>query len=212
MLSGDFGMKKQRNLRWLVGKLKDFIVFTVKYRILVRHTSLVYAVASANYMPAYVADVRPVTQENVDDAKSFQDDHYLRIFHEFLDRGDEGYYAYLDGKCAHRSWVPHNGIMDVDLFYNRPMKKNEVFIHWCETAAWARGKNLYPATLARIITDHPGKRVCISVNEMNTASRRGIEKAGFELQERITSMVVLGMKWTSIEDMTINVREGGPSV
>lgn len=189
-------MKKQRKMRWLVGKLKDYIVFIMKYRVLARQTSLVYAVVSENYVPSYVADVRPVTKKNVDDAKSFQADHYLCRFHEFLARGDEGYYAYLDGKCAHRSWVLHNGVMDVDIFYHRPLKGNEMFIHWCETAFWARGHNLYPATLGVIIANHPGKRVCISVNEKNIASRQGIEKAGFVLQERITTTVVLGMKWT----------------
>lgn len=129
----------------------------------------------------------------------------LQSFHEFLQRGDEGYYAYLDGKCAHRSWALHNGVMDVDIFYHRQLKENEVFIHWCETADWARGHNLYPATLGQIIVDNPGKRVCISVNRNNVASRRGIEKAGFELQEKVTTTVVLGMKWTSIENIATNV-------
>lgn len=198
-------MKEHRSWRELVIKLINYVVFNLKYRIFFRNTSLIYAITSDDYTPSYVADVRSVTMDNVADAQSFQNDHYLRVFHEFLARGDEGYYAYIDGKCAHRSWVPHNGVMDVDIFFHRQLKGNEVFIHWCETASWARGHDLYPATLGRIIVNHPGMRVCIAVNEKNIASRRGIEKAGFIMQERITTTVVLGMRWTTIEDIIDNV-------
>lgn len=205
MLSGDISMN-------LIRKIINISCYMLKYRIFVRNISIVYAIDSAGYSPKYSADVRRVTVENVDDAGIFQADHYLQSFHEFLQRGDAGYYAYLDGKCAHRSWVPHNGVMDVDIFYHRPLKENEVFIHWCETADWARGHNLYPATLGQIIADNPGKRVCISVNEKNMASRRGVEKAGFTVQEKVKTMVVLGMKFTSIEDMNANVHGGGTSI
>ena len=184
--------------------LKKIIAIFLKH-LFVHNVSLLYGIDSRDYYPIYEADIRQVTEDNIEDAKSFQADHYLCSFREFLNRGDEGYYAYINEKCAHRSWVPHNGIMDVDSFYHRPLQENEVFIHWCETAVWARGKNLYPATLARIIADHPGKRVCISVNEKNMASRRGIEKAGFKLQERVTTMVVLGMKWTSVKNMMSDI-------
>ncbi len=192
----------------IVKKCFNYLYDIIRYRTLAVHTSLLYSIDSCDYTPKYYGDVRRVTPENVNDAAAFQNEKYLQSFRSFLEQGDDGYYGYLDGKCAHRSWAVHSAMMVVDRYYQRPMKENEVFIHWCETAVWARGHNLYPAALGKIIADNPNKHICISVNENNVASRRGIEKVGFTVQERIKTKVVFGMQFTNIEDMNVNVRGG----
>ena len=193
----------------IIKKCAHYLYDIIRYRIFASYTSLLYSIDSYEYTAKYYGDVRRVTLDNVNDANTFQNEKYLQCFKTFLEAGDDGYYGYLDGKCAHRSWVVHSGMMVVDRYYQRPMKENEIFIHWCETAVWARGHNLYPAILGRIIADNPDRHICISVNENNIASRRGVEKVGFAVQERIETKVVFGMKFTSIEDINANVRGGG---
>ncbi len=191
----------------IIKKCVHYIYDIIRYRIFASYTSLLYSIDSYEYVPKYYADIRRVTLYNVNDAYTFQNEHYLQCFREFLEKGDDGYYGYLDDKCAHRSWVIHNGMMVVNRYYKRFMKENEIYIHWCETAVWARGHNLYPAVLGRIIADNPNKHICISVNENNIASRRGVEKVGFTVKERIQTKVFFGMKFTFIEDTNANERK-----
>ena len=83
------------------------------------------------------------------------------------------------------SWVKHTP-QTVNLHWAVPMrlKKNEAFIHYCETAPSARGMNIYPAVLSRICNDFREKAsIMISCNAKNSTSIRGIEKAGFRERE-----------------------------
>jgi len=143
------------------------------------------------------ADIARITHENVADVLDFQDQEYLRKFREYLSRGDAGYFAYLDGKCVHRAWVVHTP----KTVYVHPMlpmqlKDGEAFIHFCETAPLARGRNIYPAVLSKIAEDFRKKSysLMISANAKNSRSIRGILKSGFREKERERIMVLLGIK------------------
>jgi len=126
-----------------------------------------------------------VNEANVEDVLDFQPEHYVRTFRQFLRQGDVGYYAYVDGRCCHRSWVQRGPRwVDINPFVQMKLEKNEACIHYCETAPWARGKSIYPSVLSRIAEDHRGYGdLFICVDSQNTASIRGVEKAGFRERE-----------------------------
>lgn len=67
--------------------------------------------------------------------------------------------------------------------YPYRLKKDEIFIHYCETAPEARGKNIYPHVLSNISEEHKDKEILISVNDENIASKKGVEKVGFRERE-----------------------------
>ncbi len=134
-----------------------------------------------------------VNEANVEDVLDFQPEHYVRTFRQFLRQGDVGYYAYVDGRCCHRSWVQRGPRwVDINPFVQMKLEKNEACIHYCETAPWARGKSIYPSVLSRIAEDHRGYGdLFICVDSQNTASIRGVEKAGFRERERVEVRRVL---------------------
>ncbi len=132
---------------------------------------------------------------NLDDILYFQDKKYIDIFKKFLQMGDTGYFAYIDKNCIHRSWVKSNNQI-VYPHWTLPykLKDNEIFIHYCETAPEAKGKNIYPHTLSVIIQEHTEKKVLIAVNKKNTASIKGIKKVGFKQKMVIRTIILLGIK------------------
>lgn len=138
-----------------------------------------------NKVPVHPALIRTVDNANVADVLDFQSQDYLKIFEQFLKNGDKGYYAYLDGKCVHRSWVQYNEqIVYPHWSYTMKLMSNQSFIHYCETAPCARGLGIYPAVLHRIIGDFSDKyQVLMSINENNHSSIKGAKKAGFTERE-----------------------------
>lgn len=142
------------------------------------------------------AVIKYATESNLADILTFQNRRYVDVFKNFLSIGDRGYFAYVDGRCVHRSWIKHTP-QTVNLHWALPMKlkRNESFIHYCETAPSARGMNIYPAVLSRICNDFREKTsILISCNAKNSASIRGIEKAGFRERERVQVLIIMGIK------------------
>jgi sulfur relay (sulfurtransferase) complex TusBCD TusD component (DsrE family) len=130
------------------------------------------------------------------DILSFQDKKYLEIFKNFLDNGDRGFFAYLDGTCVHRTWVKL-GPQEVKLhhFWKKQLLEDELFIHYCETAEEARGKSIYPAVLAKVVKDFKENyTIYISTALKNKASIKSIKKAGFKEKERKKITAFFGLK------------------
>lgn len=102
---------------------------------------------------------------------------------ERLHRGDVCYTASLDGRLAHYSWVQRSGshpITDAGAFVR--IARGDFWIYDCETLEWARGRGIYAATLVRILNDHfriGYSTAWIYAPVQNRASRRGIQRAGF---------------------------------
>jgi hypothetical protein len=98
-------------------------------------------------------------------------------------RGDKCYIAFADGRPAHYSWVQLRGLHVIsDAGRPWPVPSGQFMIYHCGTAAWARGRGLYPATLLRIVEDQfLARREAgwIYTTRDNVASQRGIAKAGF---------------------------------
>lgn len=141
------------------------------------------------------AIINKANNQNLPDVLLFQDKRYLPIFKKFLEKGDIGYFGYIDGECIHRSWVITNegSTYNPHPLVKAQLKKNEVYIHYCETAPIARGKNIYPYVISEIAKEFSGKDVLICVNEKNTPSVNGVKKAGFKPMQLISIFAILGI-------------------
>ncbi len=139
--------------------------------------------------------IKKVDYDNVYDALSFQNPEYINSFVKFLDNGDSGYYAYLNNECVHRSWVQFNQEISLHRFLKYFLKIDEAYIHWCETANHARGNNIYPLVLQKIIQDNYQHKILIAVNKKNYKSINGIEKAGFKKYREYHIILIFGIKF-----------------
>lgn len=150
--------------------------------------------------PQSPVQIQEVTTANVADALGFQSQKQVQQFSHFLQKGDRGYYGYLDNACVHRSWVVSGPAkVLVHKFYSIDLDTAEVFIQYCETAPAARGKNIFAHVLAYMAGKFTDKRVLTSVNLLNASSRRSMEKAGFIEVDRITITMILGIRFVSHE-------------
>ncbi len=187
----------------MIKKVIKKIYIYFKSRIYINETAILFE-NFKNVMQTSPAKIVQANHNNLTDTLIFQDPKYIGIFNKFLDSGDKGYFAYLNGKCVHRSWVQF-GEKEVSLtpFIKRKIKQNEAYIHYCETAPEARGKNIYPAVLSKIVSNIKDKykNIYISTNINNKASRRGIKKAGFREIEKMRIIVILGVKIKKLQKL-----------
>ena len=145
-------------------------------------------------------ELRDVTPANVDDARAIDPPHRVEEFRRFLARGDRGVYGYLGGRMVHRSWLVRGPtVMTLwSRFGAWPVAAGAAYIHYCETAPDARGRNIYPAALIHLARDSGAGDLFIATEEANAASRRGIEKAGFVEIAHITLRVAFGIGHQSV--------------
>lgn len=61
------------------------------------------------------------------------------------------------------------------------MKQTDLHIGPCWTDTAHRGRRLFPATIQRMAEMHGGRTIWMLADKDNSASRRGIERAGFRL-------------------------------
>ncbi len=138
--------------------------------------------------------VKLVDYTMLPDILTFQEAKYVDIFKEFLDQGDRGYFGYLDGVCVFRAWVKQ-GPQQVHLHPLWPLEltAQQLYIHYCETAPQARGKQIYPHVLAHIAAEFSARfQIFISTSAKNTPSIHGIEKAGYREIARKQLVGLLG--------------------
>jgi hypothetical protein len=99
-------------------------------------------------------------------------------------RGDLCYGGYIDGRLAHYSWVQRSGLHRIhEAGLSETVAPGEFWIYHCRTAEWARGRGIYPATLARIVGDlfdSGDKAAWIYTTRENISSQKGIARAGFQ--------------------------------
>jgi hypothetical protein len=111
-----------------------------------------------------------------------------------LERGEECYGGWLDGRLAHYSWVQSSGVHDVtDANRRVEVQPRELWIYHCRTASWARGRNLYPSALGTILHDATRKartRAWIYTTKDNVPSQRGIVRAGFVMDRTMRSIAL----------------------
>lgn len=140
--------------------------------------------------------IQPVTDRNVLDASTFQNDFQLHQFQTLMTQGNFGFYGYLDGRCVHRSWaLPGPAKAAIHPLLHKKLSGTEIFIHYCETSSQARGKNIFTAVLSHIGRQFALKKILICASLENTASIRSIKKSGFIEIERIHLMVFFGVRF-----------------
>lgn len=142
------------------------------------------------------AEIRHVNWDNVDDTLHMESPDMVAQFRAFLQREDAGYYAYLNGKVVHRSWVQFGpGIAQCELGVTFRLKPGESYVHYCETHQNARAQGIYTAVLSQIANDMraQGQNLFIATVQSNPASIRAIEKAGFRLLRRVQSIICFGV-------------------
>lgn len=148
-------------------------------------------------VPRQPIRIEPISEHNLELARAMEPAHRIDRFRKFLHEGDTGFFALLDGRVVHRSWVQfgprivqqHHDLAPYEL------KPGEAYIHFCETAPSARGLGIYPAMLAHILAvlRDRGLATCyIATTTNNIPSRRGIEKVGFRPLLLTEVSVVLG--------------------
>lgn len=187
---------KDFNSLWIIKKSMILKVWNfIISRFYLNETIVLYKLKNYQSQTS-VATIKHATNENLKDVLYFQHERYINIFKTFLSLEDKGYFAYLKDKCIHRSWLKGNQqVVHPHWAYPYKLKENEIFIHYCETAPEARGKNIYPHVLSNIIEEHQDKEILISVNDENIASKKGVEKVGFRERERVKVIIILGMKF-----------------
>lgn len=175
-------------------KIFKSIVYAIKKRTFLNEEIVLFKLEKHIKQTSPI-DITYVDKDNLNDLLDFQDKRYIDVFNSFLELGDIGYYAYFNEKCVHRSWVKSNEqVVSIHWSFKFKLKKDEIFIHYCETAPIARGKRIFPAVLSKIITDNRGKTILISVNSENTSSIKVVRKVGFALYKRVFIMYFLGVK------------------
>ena len=99
-----------------------------------------------------------------------------------FDRGEKCFVALEDGKAVSYIWGARGvvGVEEIDKAVKPDAK--EIYLYDAFTLEPWRGRNLYPAVLRRALEYAEGlglARSLIFVEASNTASRRGVDKAGF---------------------------------
>ncbi|MBS1491819.1 MAG: hypothetical protein JSS93_14960 [Bacteroidetes bacterium] len=170
--------------------------YAIWKRIYTNETVGVYEMAQRLSIQSDGLSIQPVSLLNLNDARSFQNPFQLNQFKKLLQKGDIGYYGYWEETCVHRSWVTI-GPEKINLhpMVSRKLKTGEVFIHFCETAATLRGKNIFTAVLSYIGQQWTDKKILISADHQNSSSIKSIKKSGFTEIERIHIIIFFGLRF-----------------
>jgi hypothetical protein len=136
-----------------------------------------------------------------------QQDRYLSnsrlaVAQRRIDAGDRPYALLVGPQLVNLGWVRMASEIRAEPEVGRrisiPLPQPEPIIYDCWTPPEHRGSGHYPTALRdtseALLGDHA--RVWIYCRVQNRASVRGIEKAEFTLQQKITRTRVLGFEWS----------------
>ncbi len=118
-----------------------------------------------------------------DDSEKIYQTTYLkkRALSERLEQGDRCFAALENDKIASFFWS-HFGYKDFnEIHWSIYLSGDEAWFYNAITQKFFRGKNLYPniiCYMARKLSGEDFKRAFIDIDERNTSSIRGVEKAG----------------------------------
>lgn len=123
----------------------------------------------------------------------------ITLYRQRYNAGDRACTVCHDAELLHISWSGGRSqylAADYELGAcgNWPLSRASGLIYDCWTAPQARGMGIYPHVLAvlqqQLLNDYP--EVWIYCLQLNAASRRGIEKAGFTLRGQRHAWRILG--------------------
>ncbi len=135
-----------------------------------------------------------------------------RVKH-LLDNGGQMFLGLSKGEPVHIAWLfYYPGISETPLHVE--LEPDEAYISSCHTHPEFRGNNIYPVVLQHILrhaAKENRKRCFISSNAANSASIRGIEKAGFSFVGRIRVFRLFGKafnnRWMSSKIVNLDQEE-----
>ena len=138
-------------------------------------------------------EIKPITRLNIEDGKTFNSDHEIDTFLNFIDQGHKGYYAYYKGECALRTWIfksKDRCLVGQNFIYDLP--HTEVFSGWSKTNPDFLKLGIFTAALDFAIRDNTNKIVSGYVDSLNIASLKGTRKVGFETIMKYRLFVLFG--------------------
>ena len=103
-----------------------------------------------------------------------------------------------DDKLLHSSWVTTSAAWAREIAMYLTPPRGDAYVYESFTRADARGRGIYPFALGGIVTALAAERierVWVGVEATNLASRRAMEKAGFEEGFRVEFGRNLGRLW-----------------
>jgi glycosyltransferase involved in cell wall biosynthesis len=141
-------------------------------------------------------DISPVTVENVTDVLPLRGRAVVDLFRSQLHDGQVGKYARENGVVVGHAWLipPAARGRRVNSYLELP--PGVAHIHFCYVSERLRGRGIYPALLRALVVEAKSlgaRRVTVDTAVGNVASRRGIEKAGFEHIGSQTYVIVAGL-------------------
>lgn len=128
--------------------------------------------------------IENITCDNASGVRDFRDDVEVSVFRGFLEQGQVGVYATLDGKVVGHAWAMSCNLERSMANGYFELHKGESFIHFCNVKASCRRQGIYQAMLfalcKRLLNEAKVKRVFIDTKLGNLASVRGIQRVGFK--------------------------------
>jgi ribosomal protein S18 acetylase RimI-like enzyme len=122
----------------------------------------------------------------------FPDRH---LFPARFARGEQFWTAQHEGKILSYCWATNEPVEIGEIRCVMAPRRDEVYLYDAFTFAEHRGQNLYPALLQQALDynrQQGVRRALIFVLSDNTASIRGVQKAGFKEFQRVTYRNILG--------------------
>ena len=127
-----------------------------------------------------------------------EESHQIAGLKERFEKGDKPYLVFCGRVLAHVAWVCRRNEVEMEeIWASLKFKNRQAYIMDCKTFFTFRGKNIYPVVLQRILRDLSGEdveKVFIGCNPSNTASIKGIKKAGFAPLRKIRAVRLFGKK------------------
>ncbi|GIX46565.1 MAG: hypothetical protein KatS3mg131_0776 [Candidatus Tectimicrobiota bacterium] len=120
------------------------------------------------------------------------------LFAARLERGEQFWTAQLQEKIVAYCWAAQRPVDIGEIRRVIHPRHGEVYLYDAFTFAAYRGRNLYPALLQHILQASRAQglqRALIFVLSDNTASIRGVQKAGFREFQRVVYTRFLGIPW-----------------
>lgn len=162
-------------MSWLARKLKRFSI-SGKTKIIVWRST-----GGTQFPLAPGVAVRKVTLADLYDAKSMEDDSTIEYLRSVIGKGYHAWFAYCDGIVVHRSLMLA-GPSRYNLWHwtaGLHVPEKEGVILGCATHKDYGGRGIYASVLSLIANDPTWKAVWGFTEVDNTASQRGLTKAGF---------------------------------
>lgn len=165
-------------------------------------TMILYKYDLAQFQPKDEVSAVPVFRIQKAQDELFTQFHKKFPAKTFINRLNNGrntcYMAVWKNEPAGYAWAARRHLYMETLDYTFPLKPDELFIYSCYVEKYARGKGIYPLMLHKALQDHSESMyrcAYIGVSSSNSASIRGIEKAGFKRYKKLSYIKIGKQVW-----------------